>query len=1203
MEGSGKVPPKVDSQPPVETARTDLGDTIQEPVTGPDGRAISPRDPRTLVAGASALVGPDESARPRAVAKKMTPQELKKVTDRLEESSERIKSFMTAHHLKRGNFKLKCDRDSGFDQKSIEMMVVMEQLKGLIEEHTQLLNKCFGVVGGAPGLQRLEHAARHIAKHGPRTPEQRAFAEEMAQLPNAEGLRKQYWTERGYIQLYAAFCLDRYNAAHKVIRLLEGIQTSDAFVDRIEEFIPQTLEFMRVLEEVIRCQIGLENHHDLDGSVENLKKAGTTVALLASLAGPTYVQRDKKEEIRKLLQVEAGCFAHWLEVCCLSEDDKGVSGYEFNSLICSAVLLDEPVLALRFLQRFAANVKSEEFPARDSFRLCMGLLFSLTWLYDREEPLREHRARVEAASNIVNEFAALVNHIDQNQLVSAEDRASLLVLFNQVRGHCQEVIDNLIAQERAITETGDALMKEEDEVKEKIQNKLVRRERRRREREKARLEALEQQQTQNQDKTQEPDETAVDATGSDDEVLHPAFKKAMGAFTDGEPDGVIKEAFEEVLNDKDASKFDHAQAHYGYADMLAVRLKKPLDRVYAMIDGVYEYQRVLKSGQLPSSSSEFQFNDALSLFNEETKELNMKALRMSQVVKKALDAFYLLDEAQEEFLDQLVELHDQMEAMVVKARKVSQCCQDMPEIYKLRGSVIKSHKLEASKKGAKRRQALAERIQLLERTGKQLEVSINYLEASLDRARVDVALEDYGKTAPVLGREPDAGPLRSARRNSPKSRSPSPKSKPISDVSVQLERAHVRTLMEALPVELRNELGKMASLPELASELSWSSARSFRDFHPLSGVEPHPLSELAAGLMVPLIVKSEDQRWLVQPGVSPVDADHIAIPKQARKLNFEFTTKEKRSPVRAVSAGTVELKVTETKELPSSEDVIAGATVVSASPLDQPVSTSAQAFQLPLRMLMPHDVQEALKESMKEVLEAENSRLSKPEENGPVLTWKLIDKGLVVAAVEEKQPEEPVEAVKEEKWQVAGTRKKKKKSKVNTKSGTTRETVNSSEAGKASKPKVEVTVTTEQLQIRLRDYLNTIRQTGRLPSGEPVPVQFDLSGVVARIHNGTFMSDPKIMSDDFSLLAEVLNVPIYLSPAPTEVQCYKPGFVKPSEVDTKVKKSMPYLTLEYCGYGGQGRWFASVTHAFHYGDEQQERAWMKKREARSWADL
>ncbi|WP_257288303.1 hypothetical protein, partial [Endozoicomonas sp. SESOKO2] len=229
------------------------------------------------------------------------------------------------------------------------------------------------------------------------------------------------------------------------------------------------------------------------------------------------------------------------------------------------------------------------------------------------------------------------------------------------------------------------------------------------------------------------------------------LNEATEAFARKEPVGVLNNIFKRVINHPQVTGFDKAQAHYSYADMVTSRLRRQLEFVHKMIEPVYAYGQALENQGPPDLEKDIKFREALKQFKLNMQQISIYTLVMSKAVKEAQEIFFSLNEDQPEFVDALVDLHNDMEHLIAQGKAVIQCCKDIPDIYARRGKMIQRHKLYRKsgslrdhelKSGSQqhrdlqsdseRHRELSDRIKDLEELGKKLDKSMGMLKDALN---------------------------------------------------------------------------------------------------------------------------------------------------------------------------------------------------------------------------------------------------------------------------------------------------------------------------------------------------------------------------------------------------------------------------------------------------------------------------------------
>ena len=748
MDAPGSSKPATQSDLPHAEDHKPADEPEEAKKTSHAGRTISREgqtSPRSIVAEARALAGPDKAKRQQVVSSRKTHAEIQKIGDELDASNQAIRDFIKTNKLLEES-NIQYDPVTGFSGEAQRKSVLMSQLKDLIDQHTRLLNQIFNVISpSSHRLKMMSKAIRSAASKKRRSPEDKALLEAVTSIPGIDGNKAKYWKERGFIRSYSVFCMERFQAVCTINPSLQRVGDPEIYIARVEEFIAHSLEWMQVLVEVMQCDIAEGKNVELQENIKAFDNAAVAISAMIQDSEKFYVVYDKLHQLRHVLAENGRYLDHWLET--LGDfSQKPHDSPKYLNAIVAAIVMDKPEVALNIMETFSQRVNSGDFPASDCFRVCLGLISSITWLYDRPEPLGEHKNRVRGAEKIVKEFGNLVRHVDENKLLSDESRASLLQLFAVIDDLCCSEVRNLEALEQRVLDRGAELVREEDAQKQKVQSKLEKRERRRQKR------LAEQQATKKVTPSDEPI-NEPDRPSDDSEVqLHPSLKKALDAFSQNEPNRVIKSAFHEVVQDKSASAFDKAQAHYGYADVLSARLSPRLETLNAFVDATYDYEKELLADRLPPSDNEFRFNKVLSELKGQVEGINWAVLEMAQSIKSALDIFYELGDEKAEFLEQLLELHDQAEDLIAKTEKVTECCGRLPDIYQRRGRVLSRYLMarterranpEQVKKRVEKKKLIEDSIREIKDFSSKLDGSIRFIKSLLNRNKVESAVTNY----------------------------------------------------------------------------------------------------------------------------------------------------------------------------------------------------------------------------------------------------------------------------------------------------------------------------------------------------------------------------------------------------------------------------------------------------------------------------
>ncbi|KEQ17609.1 hypothetical protein GZ78_17940 [Endozoicomonas numazuensis] len=1180
-----------------------------------DQRDITHTSGDNLVAKASAVAGTDEQLSKRAVRKKKhTRDEMAKMGHEVDKSREAIKAFMKQNGIDKGLPQIQCTRDHGYVGASQLLFVQMEQLKQLLDEHFAKANKMYQVLTSDYSVyKKLETTARRAARSQQVSEDDQAFLRDAVSLGNSDKRHKDYWGERKLIHLYASFCRIRFSEALKVMSILDSIQLSETFGHRIETFLPQTIECMKMYQEVVQYQLGLEHYSELEESLKTHDKVAFGVAMLADLAVAHYMLTHNQEALRAMLSAHSCYFSQWLADFDPEQPQVlELESWRVKQLITAAILVDNPKQAQRLLQFYRKQMEADNplFAPKDIFSLCHSLLASLTYLYDRPEPLAHFKARVEGAETLVSELEVLIRSINKNKMLPEDSRASLMFFYEQINQHCQAVVRDLRNQEAGVAQMASDLITEEEEDQKRINGKLETREKKRREREEAKLEAeWKKKQAKmavtiaSEKKPGTPPPKPYDLAGT--------LSEASKAFGRKEAVGVLNGIFKKVIQHPQVSGFDKAQAHYGYADMVTARLRRQLESVHKMIEPVYAYREALESQDLPELDKDIKFREALKLFKLNMQNISINTLVMSKAVKDAQEIFFGLSEDQPEFIDALVDLHNEMEYLIAQGKMVIQCCKDIPNIYALRGQMIHRHKLSGSG-GSQQRSQLVVRVKDLEELGKKLDTSMEMLENSLDRKQVaqfrqvppvartkvsepDERMQTLSPILPELRPQSSLsqpGNAHSSSRSSSDFLRAETGAATTQEVSIPYPPgAIVFALPDAMRLELQEKVG---NLPKPDPE---SPRPSRFEIHPEHGATPHPLTTLAFTIGRTLVVQAGGDRWVVSPGYPPQRDSDVAIPKNALKLEFCFSSMtEMSSHSTDITHGSLPDLITSSRETSPVHTVTPtdGSTEVGLEKLETVEIEEPLEVELPLRLFIPHNMNTALGVS---IIERNLMELIDPE------------------TVQERKPPaaSTVKEDSQQEWKTASRKSKKgKKGKPQGRKGKGSVTPEP-QAAPVREENVPAVETVKEpnpaalglkLQTRLRDYLEVLHDTGKTPAGKSVPEQLGLNALLTRVRQETFLKNPDYLHHDLTILADALKIPIRANLSMGHSIYCRPDLIKPESLNLWTEPGEPHLNLMHPSYAKENQWFASLTHYFHCCDDEDTELFPEKpvKEARKSKD-
>ncbi|WP_062266535.1 hypothetical protein [Endozoicomonas arenosclerae] len=1185
-----------------------------------DHREITHANRDNLVARATAVAGTDEQLSKRTVSrKKYTRDEMAKMGKEVDESREAIKEFMKQNGIDKDLPRLECTRDQGYSRATRILCIQMEQMKQFLDAHFAKVNKMYQVLQSDYSVyKKLETTARRAARSLQINEEEQAFLKDVVSLGDSDKRHRDYWKERKLIHLYASFCGLRFNAALRVIPFLDAIQLSETFNHRIQTFLPQTIECMKMYQEVIQYQLGLEHYSDLEESLQMHDKAAFGVAMLADLAVAHYMLTRQQEELREMLSAHSCYFSQWLADFDPEQPQVlELESWKVKQLINAAILSDNPKQAQRLLQFYRKQVEagSPQFAPGDTFSLCQSLLASLTFLYDRPEPLAHFKARVEGAEALVSELGALVRTINKKKMLPEDSRASLMFFYEQISNQCREVVKRLRNQEAGVAQIASSLIKEEEAEQKRIQDKLDKREAQRRDREEQiQKDRWKKKQAKLAAEAASEKKQDTDSPPPKPYSLKATMDEASEAFVRKQPVGVLNGIFKKVIQHPQVSGFDKAQAHYGYADMVTSRLRRQLASAHKMIEPVYAYKEALESQDRPDLDKDIKFREALKLFKLDMQQISINTLVMSKAVKEAQEIFFGLSEEQPEFLDALVDLHNDMEYLIAQGKQVIECCKAIPDIYARRGEMIHRHKL-SGRGDSQRRSELVTRVKDLEELGKKLDTSMTMLEGSLKREQVAQVqqtlstanaktpepeerrtfppIEDRKQTLspehPDLMSEALPSQLGSSRSNLHSSPAPATGASATGGIDVPYSPgAIVASLPDAMRQELKNKLGK---LPEADSI---DSSPSRYEIHPANGAKDHPLQILAYTLGITFVVQAGGDEWIISPWSTPQPASEVATPKYALKLDFCFPSLlEMNNRSSDSSHGSLPDLVTSSRET-SPAHTATPPDVSTEVVMENPVAViieepeESEEAELPLKLFIPQSMNTALGVS---IMERDLTKLM----------------GLVeVETVQQKEQPSTQSTVKEEtqqEWKTAG--RKPKKGKKGKQQGRKEKgsVAPEPQAPPVKEEKVPVVEALKELdpevlglklQTRLRDYLETLYDTGKTPDGNSVPEQLGLKALMTRIQQGTFLSDPDYLRHDFTVLSDALKIPIRANLSMGHNIYFRPGLVKPQGLDLWTDPDEPHLNLEHPSYAKDHQWFASLGHYFQCCDAEDTELFPEK---------
>ncbi|WOG28802.1 hypothetical protein [Endozoicomonas sp. 8E] len=1056
MDGTnrGMPSPQTGNIPPSQSS---IGSEQESKVTGQrNHRDITPTSGENLVARATTMAGKDGQLSRRSVSsKKYTPDEMAEMGYKVEESRKAIAAFIIENDLNKREPELKCELYDGYKEST---RVLFVEMKRLLDAHFSNVNQMYQVLqSDYRAYGKLESTARRAARSRRVSEEEQNLLKDLVILGNSDKRHKEYWQEKKRIHLYASFCGIRFFAALKVIPKLDAIRGSETFRQRIEDFLPQSIECMKMYQEVIQCQLGLEQYSKLEESLIALDRAAFGAAMLADLAMDDYMPTDGKDKLRQMLATHSCCFIQWLTDFDPEQPQVvKLCSWRVKHLINAAILADNPKQAERFLQFFRKQMEANnpDFAPQDVFSLCHSLIVSLAYLYDRPEPLAYFKARLEGTVVLLTELVTLIRTINKKKMLTDDLWAALVYLFERINNDYQLVIKDLHEREAGVVQIASDLIREEEEEQKQIKEKLEARAKKRREKEEQRQEAQWQKKQAIQAAAAEKKPEPPEPKPYD---LESTLNEAAEAFARKEPIGVLNNIFKKVIHHSRVSGFDKAQAHYSYADMVTSRLRRQLKSVHKMIEPVYAYSEALENQGPPELEKDIKFREALKQFKLNMQQISINTLIMNKAVKEAQEIFFSLNEDQPEFVDALVDLHNDMEYLVAEGKAVIQCCRDIPDIYARRGQMIQHYKL-SKKIGSQRRselrsdserhRELADHIKDLEELGKNLDTSMGMLAKTL-------TCEQAAQVRQTLS---------IAKTNTP---TPDEKTSPTSTEDKQ---------------------------------------------QTLNPDDPGP----APG-------RSDDS---AQGSLSdPATSSMATLPVASAEFSKDFNETDMEAPL--------------------------------VTGIEEP-----QEVLLPLKLPIPENMMVALGISILE------HKLIAP--------MKLYDS----------------ESFQEKNLTAAKSRKGKKGKRQGRR-----------EKG-PTEPQPQATAVKEEnadpgelglkIQTRLCDYLEVLNETGKTPDGKAVPEKLDLKALLARVQQGTFLKDSWYFGVDFTFLSDALNIPIQANLPMSNKLYFRPGLVRPEELDLCTNPE-PHLRLEYSTYSeGEHQWFASMEHYFQCGFEEDYQLFTKQ---------
>ena len=1104
---------------------------------------------------------PAEMIKGRTVGKRMTRKEAIKTGDLMDQKLDEIKTFHDNNFACLPEINFVWTLEGGYSEESKRLQISMEQLRQLLDEHSALLDKTF------LAISQNEAGRKQLGKQlhsGVRFRQMPKEVSGLVDITEKDALNQKYWTHRAAIAKYCALCRKQYDPCRNMLVKLSKMQHLPGFRDRIAEIISASIECAKVHSELMLCAEMLGKKTEMIECRQNIANPCQLVLLALNVGLSHFFDPGEHPRLRALMNQCEKYYLGWVEnYDTRASHRQGGSDIIITNLICSCLVMDQPRQSIRFAHYFLEELQKGQYSGcKETLLLIIQAMTAFTFLYSgQSDSFAEQERKMNESAELLNVIEQIVRYTANNYLGTPEEIENLIFLFDGIKRTFKNHHDLVKARYGQAETLGDQLIEEEKKQAKQIHDRLQKREQRRRERETQRLESQPAKQKTSSPEIPEAKRITEIKTGIS---LHPGLQAGVSAYVRKRPLKEVQEAFRQVEEDSNAGVFDKVQAKYGYADIIAASLKERVAVFKVMAESVKQYDLALQNNILPSIESDIAFREALATYRESMQELMLDTLRMSQAFQQAWSQFFTQEDLRNDFIERLIELHDEMKQLTRDGEEIAKCCANIPDIYARRGEMIQSRGL-SSKGNPERRRVMADNVRALEADSEQLRRSFNHLKQTINIKQLNKASIDWhrkiteGLDVKEESISEPVGPEVSVPKKVLPPVQPEPLVPPVPQTGPDHAEAEAIVSSEVisiplLPPGLAGEIQQKTGRTDLTSEYGtgvFVETISFQNqqWLPDSGCNPHPLSLLARHLNTPLIVKTPQKRWYIAPGEVPVDADSEAIPKRSLKLEYNFAMTE---PVAAQELAVEEVTTPISTETQTEEVSTKTPTPVATGPNAsvKPVERPEPPLELPLHSLLPSDISSALIRSLtdtKEDWEATSSGLKKI-----VRGWRGVKKA----------------------------KKGKKGRKGAIKTGAT-----TPQYPETSEEKPEIT--TLNLQGLLRRQLSLFMddpeyRKRHLPSG------FNIDGVIKRACEGRLFMEYSGLHEDFCLLSKALNIPLRVAFRVSDVFSYQPDMCAPTPLGTYGVLNEDYLTLESYSSGGRDYWFASITHYFDWGDELDE---------------
>lgn len=1080
----------------------------------------------------------------------MTQKEAGESGKLLDQKHKEIMSFYENNFARQPEISFVSSPEAGYSGATKLLQVSMEQFRQLLNEHRVLLDKTYRAISQNEARRnQVEKQLQCSVGFRRMSREANRGLSELVEVAKKDNLDQKYWKARAVIGKYCELCAKQCAPCSKLVAELRTMQEMRGFTDRMAEVISASIECSKVHSELMLCLKMLGKEAGMEECRALVMKPAQLVLMALDVGMSEFHYRGQHSKLRKLMNEHEKYYLGWVENYnprmdrTLGDSDTVVTG-----LICACLVMDQPKKAIRFAHLFLENLQKEKYGYKETMFLIIQITTAFAYLYtnqpDKPEDFAEKERRMNEGAELMGMIRNIIRYTVNNNPGIPEEIENLIFLFNSVEGEFHDHHARVRAKYEQARILGDELLKEEDEQARRIHDRLLKREQKRREKEAQRLELEASKAKTPSLETGTVSESKEPAAVETEVRLHPGIQAGVLAYACKQPLNKVLEEFKKVEKDSQASAFDKIQAKYGCADAVAASLQERVVIFKQMAEDVKRYDQAIHSRELPSIESDMAFRKALATYKGSIQELMFDTLRMCQAFKQAWDQFFSQEELQNDFLERLIELHDEMKQLTVDGEEIARCCADIPDIYARRGKMIQTRGL--SRRGnPERRRVMAENVRSLETDSEQVRNSFQHLKQTINIEMLNKASEQKQATVSVITEESVSEPLVPEVLVSAHE-IVSPPVQPLTYVESVPVEAQVSATVISIPVlppglarEVQQKTGRTVSASEPGTDVAVKTTGfQSQQWLPDSGCEPHPLSLLAQHLGNSLVVTTSQKRWYIAPGTPPVDADSVAIPKRSLKLDYDVSV-----------SGSSVIQPTAVEESVQPSDVSESAPVSA-------VTSLAPSLELPLQSLLPRDIGTALMRSLTDTGE----------------NWEATATGL---------------KKKTKEWTTVKPGKKSNKGKK----GKSKEVAPPSNLKPSEKTKMTILNLQGLLRKQLRLFMDNPEYCKRhLPSG------FNIDGVIKRACEGLLFRDNSRLHEDFCLLSKALNIPLKVAFRVSDVFGYRPDMDFPVKLGLHGVLEDDHLTLESYAFSGKDYWFASMAHYFELGDDQDEADIARKEE-------